>query len=70
MLSSISMRKRPKNKVDKRKRLPHAVRMKSKISIKEVLASVRKSGGRASVAFTSKVKFSRNASKGWKKEIE
>lgn len=70
MLFSTTMRKRPKNKVDKRKRLPHAVRMKSKVSFKEVLASVRKSGGRPSVAFTSKVKFSRNSRKGWKKEIE
>lgn len=44
--------------------------MKAKITFKEILASVRKSGGRPSTAFvpkTVKVKQDRNA---WKRDIE
>ena len=55
---------------DKRKRMRSDVRMKNKVTFAQVLASVRKTGGRPSTVFvpkTRKVKEDRNA---WKREQE
>lgn len=56
--------------VDKRKGLCSTRGMKTKISFKDIIASVRKQGGRPTAVFvpkTRKVKDDRNA---WKREQE
>lgn len=56
--------------VDKRKGLRSTRGMKTKISFKDIIASVRKQGGRPTAVFTpkpSKVKDDRNA---WKRDVE
>jgi hypothetical protein len=60
----------PAKPFDKRKRMRSDVRMKNKVTFAQVLASVRKTGGRPSTVFvpkTRKVKEDRNA---WKREQE
>jgi hypothetical protein len=55
---------------DKRKRMRSNVRMKNKVTFAQMLASVRKQGGRPTAVFvpkTRKVKDDRNA---WKREQE
>jgi hypothetical protein len=44
--------------------------MKSKVSFAQVLASVRKSGGRPSVAFVPKKQKSKNDRNAWKRDVE
>lgn len=60
----------PAKPFDKRKGLRSNVRMKNKVTFAQMLASVRKQGGRPTTAFvpkTRKVKDDRNA---WKREQE
>ena len=62
--------KKKKQRLDKPKRLGLTKRKMKKITFKEILASVRKTGGRPAVAFvpkTVKVKQDRNA---WKRDVE
>ncbi len=58
------------SRVDKRKGLRSNPRMKNKVTFAQVLASVRKTGGRPSVAFTTKKVKSRNDRNAWKREQE
>jgi len=55
---------------DKRKRMRSNVRMKSKVTFAQMLASVRKTGGRPSVAFTTKKVKAKNDRTSWKREQE
>jgi hypothetical protein len=59
-----------KSRVDKRKGLRSNPRMKNKVTFAQVLASVRKTGGRPSVAFATKKVKSRNDRNAWKREQE
>jgi len=62
--------KKKRKTLDKRKRLRSTTRMKTKVTFAQIVASVRKTGGRPSTAFTPKtrkVKADRNA---WKREME
>ncbi len=62
--------KKKRKTLDKRKRLRSTTRMKTKVTFAQIVASVRKTGGRPAVAFVpkkQKVKADRNA---WKREME
>ena len=59
-----------KSRVDKRKGLRSNPRMKNKVTFAQVLASVRKTGGRPSVAFTTKKAKAKNDRSSWKREME
>lgn len=62
--------KKKRKTLDKRKRLRSTTRMKTKVTFAQIVASVRKTGGRPAVAFvpkTRKVKADRNA---WKRDME
>lgn len=69
MLESRKLKKK-KRTLDKPKRLCSTKRMKTKVTFAQIVASVRKTGGRPSTAFVpkkQKVKSDRNA---WKREME
>jgi hypothetical protein len=66
----MTPKKKRKKAVDKPKRLCSNTRMKNKVTFAQIVASVRKTGGRPSVAFQpkkAKVKQDRHA---WKREME
>lgn len=58
-----------KKDIDIRKHLCSTRRMKNKIKFIDILKSVRKSGGRSSVAFVSKVVKAKSNRNGWKKDF-
>lgn len=60
----------PAKPFDKRKRMRSNVRMKNKVTFAQMLASVRKTGGRPSVAFTTKKVKAKNDRTAWKREQE
>jgi hypothetical protein len=44
--------------------------MKTKVSFKDILASVRKTGGRASTVFVPKKQKAKSDRNSWKRELE
>lgn len=64
------MRKKPKNKLAIPKRSCSTRGMKNKVTFTQLLQSVRKTGGRPSVAFTTKKVKSKNDRSSWKREQE
>lgn len=59
-----------KKAIDKPKRLCSTKRMKNKVTFAQIVASVRKTGGRPSVAFTPKKVKAKNDRSSWKREME
>jgi hypothetical protein len=58
-----------KKNVDIRKQLCSTHRMKNKLKFIDILKSVRKAGGRPSVAFVSKVVKAKGKRNDWKKDF-
>lgn len=63
------MRKK-KQTLDKRKRLRSTARMKTKVTFAQIVASVRKTGGRPAVAFVPKKQKQKQDRNAWKREME
>jgi hypothetical protein len=64
-----SARKTKRKSLDNRKRLRSTTRMK-KITFKEIVASVRKTGGRPSTAFVPKKQKAKQDRNAWKRDLE
>lgn len=64
------MKKKSKSGIDIRKRMRSNARMKTKVSFKEILATVRKTGGRPYTVFVPKVTKVKNDRNSWKREQE
>ena len=62
-------RKRSTKSLDKVKPLRSTTRMK-KITFKEIIASVRKTGGRPTTAFVPKKQKQKQDRNAWKRELE
>lgn len=62
--------KKKKQTLDKRKRLRSTTRMKTKVTFAQIVASVRKTGGRPAVAFVPKKQKVKNDRNAWKREME
>ena len=64
------MRRKRKKVLDEPKRKRINKGMKSKVSFKDILASVRKTGGRPSTVFVPKKVKAKSDRNSWKREIE
>lgn len=64
------MRRKRKKVLDEPKRKRINKGMKSKVSFKDILASVRKHGGRPSTVFVPKKVKAKSDRNSWKREIE
>ncbi len=64
-----SARKTKRKSLDNGKRLRSTTRMK-KITFKEIVASVRKTGGRPSTAFVPKKQKAKQDRNSWKRDLE
>jgi len=64
------VRRKRKKVLDEPKRKRINKGMKSKVSFKDILASVRKTGGRPSTVFVPKKVKAKSDRNSWKREIE
>ena len=59
-----------KKALDKAKRLCSTKRMKNKVTFAQIIASVRKTGGRPSTVFVPKKQKAKTDRSSWKREME
>jgi hypothetical protein len=64
------VRRKRKKVLDEPKRKRINKGMKTKVSFKDILASVRKTGGRASTVFVPKKQKAKSDRNSWKRELE